>query len=455
MRGPVLAVVVLAAAGGAWWWSQRPAADAVQYRTAKIERGPLQATVAASGAVNPVTQVSVGTQVSGQIKDIYVDFNSEVKAGQLIAVIDPETFEYKVRQAQADVDAARSAVVTAQANVAASQAGLSRARVELAEAQRDLDRKQSLVEKQFIAQSEAEKARALASASAESLKQAEAQLGVTRAQVVSAQANVAQREAALGQARIDLGRTRITSPVGGIVIKRAIERGQTVAASLQAPELFVIARNLRDMQVDASVDESDVGRIRTGQTASFTVDAFPGQTFEGKVLQVRKAAQNVASVVTYVVVVGFANHDGRLLPGMTANVRVITDTRDSVLKVPNSALRVRIAGVEAPPVPDATKNIADGPEPAGAAGQKASKSAAKKPLPAEEPRPTARGRVFVPGGDGKPRAYTVRLGITDGTSTELVVIAEAPGADALVEGAPVITGAIAAPKGSGGPRMSF
>ena len=144
----IAGVVVLAlAGGGAAWWSQRSGADAVQYRTGQIERGPLQATVAASGAVNPVTQVSVGTQVSGQIKDIYVDFNSEVKAGQLIAVIDPETFEYKLRQSQADVDAARSAVLTAQANVVAAQAGVSRARVDLAEAQRDFERKQSLVEK--------------------------------------------------------------------------------------------------------------------------------------------------------------------------------------------------------------------------------------------------------------------------------------------------------------------
>jgi HlyD family secretion protein len=169
---------------------------------------------------------------------------------------------------------------------------------------------------------------------------------VTNAQVKSAQANVAQRDAALAQARIDLQRTKITSPVNGIVIKRAIEKGQTVAASLQSPELFVIAQNLSDMQVDASIDEADVSRIRTGQRATFTVDAFPGQTFEGEVRQVRKAAQNVANVVTYVAVVGFTNTAGRLLPGMTANVRVVTESRENVLKIPNSALRVRIAGVE-------------------------------------------------------------------------------------------------------------
>jgi HlyD family secretion protein len=343
----VIGAAVLAMAGaGAWWWQSKSEDAARSYRTAKIERGNLQASVSASGAVNPVTQVSVGTQVSGQIKDLYVDFNSEVKAGQLIAQIDPETFEFRVRQAMADVDAARAAVLTAQANVLASQAAISRAQVDVSEAQRDFERKKDLAEKQFIAQSEADKARALVNTSGESLKSTQAQLAVTQAQVKSAQANVAQREAGLASARIDLQRTKITSPVNGIVIKRAIERGQTVAASLQSPELFVIAQNLSDMQVDASIDEADVSRIRTGQRATFTVDAFPGQTFEGEVRQVRKAAQNVANVVTYVAVVGFTNAGGRLLPGMTANVRVVTESRENVLKIPNSALRVRIAGVE-------------------------------------------------------------------------------------------------------------
>ena len=353
------AVIVALAGGGAWWWTQRSKADEVSYRTAKIERGNLQATVSASGAVNPVKQVSVGTQVSGQIKDIYVDFNSEVKAGQLIALIDPETLEYRVRQAQADLDAARAAVLTAQANIAASNAAVSRAKVDQIESQRDLDRQQSLADKQFVAQSVADKARALVASSSESVKAAQAQLGVTQAQIKSAQANVQQRDAALAQARIDLSRTKITSPVDGIVIKRAIEKGQTVASSLQSPELFVIAQNLSDMQVDASIDESDVGRIRSGQKASFTVDAFPGQTFDGEVRQVRKAALTVANVVTYVAVVGFTNTGNRLLPGMTANVRVVTDQRQDVLKVPNAAMRVRIAGVE--PAAQGASGAASGP----------------------------------------------------------------------------------------------
>jgi HlyD family secretion protein len=373
------AVVLALAGGGAWWWSQRAKAEEVTYRTAKIERGNLQATVSASGAVNPVTQVSVGTQVSGQIKELYVDFNSEVKAGQLIALIDPETFEYRVRSAQADVDAARAAVLTAQANIAASNAAVSRVKVDLSEAQRDLERQQSLVEKQFVTQSVADKARALVSSSSESVKAAEAQLGVTQAQIKSAQANVQQRESALAQARIDLARTKITSPVTGIVIKRAIEKGQTVAASLSSPELFVIAQNLQDMQVDASIDESDVGRIRTGQKASFTVDAYPGQTFDGEVKQVRKAAQNVANVVTYVAVVGFSNNGGKLLPGMTANVRVITDQRQDVLKVPNAALRVKVAGVE--PAQSGASGAAGAagvaPAPAGAASASATGNASR------------------------------------------------------------------------------
>lgn len=338
--------VVLGTAGGAyWWWGQREGAG-VQYKTARIERGNLQSTISASGTVNPVTQVSVGTQVSGQVKDLFVDFNSAVKAGQLIAQIDPETFEYRVRSAQADVDAARAQVLTAQANTAASRAQVSRAQMDLEEAKRDAARKESLVAQQFIAQSEADKARSVVAIAGESLKGAQAQLAVTEAQIKSVQANVAQRESTLAQARIDLERTKIRSPVNGIVIKRAIERGQTVAASLQSPELFVIAQNLNDMQVDASIDESDIGRVKAGQKATFTVDAFAGQTFEGEVRQVRNAAQTVANVVTYTAVVGFSNTSGRLLPGMTANVRVITDTRENVLKVPNAALRMRIAGVE-------------------------------------------------------------------------------------------------------------
>ncbi|MBC7681628.1 MAG: efflux RND transporter periplasmic adaptor subunit [Ferruginibacter sp.] len=425
--------VVLVGGGGAWWWTQSRAADQPVYRTATLERGPLLATVAASGAVNPVTQVSVGTQVSGQIKELYADFNDEVKAGQLIAMLDPETFEYRVRSAQADVDAARAAVLTAQANAAASRAAISKAQVDLTESQRDHDRKRDLADKQFIAQSEVDRTRALVNTSGELLKLAQAQASVTQAQITTALANVAQREAMLGQARIDLGRTRITSPVSGIVIKRTIERGQTVAASLQAPELFVIAQNLHDMQVEASIDESDVGRIRLGQKAHFTVDAFPGQTFEAEVRQVRKAALNVANVVTYVAVLRFANADGRLLPGMTANVRVVTDTRQDVLKVPNAALRMRIADTAT-----ATNTVA---APAGA-------TCASGTISINSVR---RGRIYLLDPLGKPVATNVCLGITDGSNTELI---DPDGA--LQNGTAVVTGnpLAGAPRASA-PKVPF
>jgi HlyD family secretion protein len=440
-------LLVATAGGGAVWWTQRAGSDVVPYRMAKIERGNLQATVASSGAVNPVALITVGTQVSGQIRDLFADFNSEVKAGQLLAQIDPETFEYRVRSAQADVDAAHAAVATAQANLLAALTQVSRAQVDLTEAQRDLDRKQSLVEKQFMAQSEADKARALVNTSREALKAVQAQVGVAQAGVKSAEASVAQRDAAMAQARIDLARTRITSPVNGIVIKRAIERGQTVAASLQAPELFIIAQNLRDMQVEAAIDESDVGRLRTGQKASFTVDAFPGQTFEGEIRQVRKAASNVANVVTYVAVVGFANVDGRLLPGMTANVRVVTDERANVLKVPNSALRMRIAGVE--PV-ERAKGPAVAATGAAGAGRPAQSAG-------EGGRASTGGRIYVAGADGKPRALHVRLGVSDGSMTELLI-----GPDAvaeLTEGTEVIAGTKSVATGGAaktpGPRPPF
>jgi HlyD family secretion protein len=416
--GVALGLVLIAAAAGAWWtFKDRGAAPA--YRTAPVTLGPLQATVAASGTVNPVAQVSVGTQVSGQIRDVLVDFNAEVKAGQLLARIDPETFEYRVRSAQADVDAARAAVLTAQATLLAARTQVSRAQVDLQEAQRDAERKQSLVEKQFIAQSEADKARALVNTNQEALKAVQAQVGVAQAQVSAAQANVAQREAALAQARIDLERTRITSPVNGIVIKRTIERGQTVASSLQAPELFVIAQNLSDMQVEAAIDESDVGRLRPGQPASFTVDAFPGHTFKGEIRQVRKAALNVSNVVTYVAIVRFSNDDGRLLPGMTANVRIVTDAREQVLQVPNAALRVRIAGATG-----------------------------------------GRNKVFVLDAQGQPQAVPVRLGISDGSNTE-VLPAKGEQTLPLQEGTPVVVGLpagaadAAAPGAPRGPRGVF
>jgi HlyD family secretion protein len=338
----IVAAVLIAGGFGIWFWQQSNGGPV--YKTGKIEKGPITASVSASGTLSPVVQVQVGSQVSGQLRDVLVDFNSDVKQGQLIAQIDPQTFETRVQQAQADVDAARAQVMTQQANIAAQRAAVAKAEVDLAEAKRDFERKQQLVDKGFISGAERDKAQATFNAATEQVNTARAQAGVAEAGLRNAQAVVKQREAALAQAKIDLGRTEIRAPVNGVVIKRSVERGQTVAASLQAPELFIIAENLTDMQVDASIDESEIGRIRIGQKATFTVDAFPGRNYEGTVKQIRKAAQNVSNVVTYTVVISAANPSRELLPGMTANVRIVTDTRNEALKVVNAALRFRPAG---------------------------------------------------------------------------------------------------------------
>lgn len=320
-----IAVAVIVLAAIVIWLVGRGAQP--EYRTAKIERGTVTASVSASGTLNPVVSVQVGSQISGQIRDLYADFNSEVKQGQLIARIDPETFEYKVRQSQADVDSARS-------QLQAQRSELVRQQVNLANAKRDMERKLQLVEKGFLSPAERDNVKAVYDAQA-------ALTQVTASNVRNAESTVKQREAALAQAKVDLDRTAIRAPVNGVVIKRSVERGQTVAASLQAPELFIIAENLEDMQVDTSIDESEIGRIREGQKATFTVDAYPGRVFEGEVRQIRKAAQNVSNVITYLVIIAAPNPNRELLPGMTANARILIDSKSDVLLVPNAALRFR------------------------------------------------------------------------------------------------------------------
>src|SRR5687768_3954043 len=336
-------IVLLAAAGGYVWWGDFFASPPA-YRTAKIERGSITAAVASTGTLNPVVSVQVGSQVSGQVKELYVDYNSTVKKDQLIARIDPQSFSLRVNQAMADVDAARATALTTRSNVAALQAEVARAKVLLADAEREYNRNQMLFDKGFVSTAVRDKALATLEAAREGMKAQQAQVGVGQAQVRNADAIVKQREAQLAQARVDLDRTEIRAPVDGTVVKKSVEPGQTVAASLQAPELFVIAQDLREMQVETSIDEAEVGRIRVGQAATFTVDSFPGRVFNGTVSQMRKAALVVQNVVTYTAIIATANPDLRLFPGMTANVRIVVETRDNVIKVPNSALRFRPPG---------------------------------------------------------------------------------------------------------------
>lgn len=502
-----VALAVLAAGAAMYGWLGARA-SAPEYRFARVERGTITAAISATGTVNPVVSVQVGSQISGQVKEIYVDFNSAVKKGQVIARIDPDTFALRVNQAMADLESARATVLTQRANVAALEAEVSRARVILADAERELRRNEQLHEKNFVSSAALDKARFQFEAAGEQVKTAQAHLAVGEAQVRSVQALVKQREAQLAQARVDLERTAIRAPVDGIVISRAVDAGQTVAASLQAPTLFVIAKNLTDMQVETSIDEAEIGRLRAGQEASFTVDSFPGRSFRGKVTQVRQAAQVVQNVVTYIAVIATSNADLALVPGMTANVRIIVESRENALKIANAALRFRPER----PAP-AAGGTARAPSKAGRGeagkaarerlarelglddqqkltleaiyretGQKIRAVSAETPedrqrqiakLRAErqsriaailndeqrarfeaivaESRTISRGRVWTVDEKGKPRPLNVRLGVTDGAYTELV------GGD-LREGMQLIVGAAAAnsgraTRGGGSPRF--
>ena len=391
----IAAVVLVLAAAALWAWSPwKPGTTAPQYRLGKVERGPLSAAVSASGTLNALITVQVGSQVSGQIKAILVDFNSPVKKDQVIARLDPETFETRVAQAEADLRALESAAEVARGNLAVRRAEVSKTRIALNEAERNLARKRSLIAQGFLSPAEMDTAQAAFDTAREQLRLAQADEGVSAAQLQNALAVVAQRQAALRQARVELGHTVIRSPVDGTVISRSVDVGQTVAASLQAPVLFTIARDLRQMEVNIAVDEADVGRVQVGQKVRFTVDAFPGERFGGAVTQIRKAPQTVNNVVTYSVMATVDNPDLKLLPGMTANARILTEERQSVLKVPNEALRFRPMQADGTPV--------------------------KTEVRSREEGPGTPGRVWVPGPDGKPTPVSLRMGVSDGKATEVL-----------------------------------
>jgi HlyD family secretion protein len=314
--GAALAVALVAVA---LWWSCAGADPELGYVTEAIDRGPIEVVVTATGAVNPVTTVQVGTYVSGPILELYVDFNSPVQKGQKVARIDPRPFQVKVQQAEA--------------NVANAEAKVAKSRADLALKQLGYERNRTLRARNLIAQNDLDTARS-------DFDQAKAQLALD-------QAGVQQAAAQLEEARINLGYTDITSPVDGVVVSRSVDVGQTVAASFQTPTLFQIAQDLTKMQVNANVSESDIGGVHEGQPAWFSVDAHPDVRFEGRVVQVRNAPVTLQNVVTYDVVIAVANPDLLLKPGMTATVSITTARRDDVVRVPLRALRFRPA--DAPP----------------------------------------------------------------------------------------------------------
>jgi HlyD family secretion protein len=392
-----LVVVALLVGGAVWGYLYAQSRGSVpKFRTVRVERGPLTAAVSATGNLNAVITVQVGSQVSGQIQDLLVDFNSIVKKNQVIARIDPDIFVAKVNQAKADLDSAKATVLNQEAQVeraradvenaraaySESKAQTAKAQVAVVDAKRDFDRKTELFARKLIARSDldssqaghdsaiaqVDSAKAHEQALDSAINSATAQLRVVQAMLVSARAQVDQKNAALKQAQLDLDHTTILAPVDGIVVSRQVDVGQTVAASLQAPILFTIAQDLTKMQVETSVDEADIGRLKLDDRASFTVDAFPGETFTGTVTQIRKAPQVVQNVVTYTVIVGVENPSGKLMPGMTANVKLVVAQKANALKIPNAALRFRPAGVDAPTPSGPPAGGAPGGGAGGAAG---------------------------------------------------------------------------------------
>ena len=371
-RASALATVALAlACGGGEDGNDR-------YVTEVVDRGEIASTVIATGTVQPVTKVQVGTYVSGPIREIHVDFNSPVTKNQLVAKIDPAPFEVKVRQADA--------------NLANARAQVEKARADLRLKRLTFERNRRLRERDLISQDE--------------LDTSESNDAQAAAQLSLAEAGVKQAQAALEEARISLSYTEIRSPVDGVVVSRAVDVGQTVAASFQTPTLFEIAQDLTKMQVNANVSESDIGGLRDEQATTFGVDAYPGRVFEGRVVQVRNAPITVLNVVTYDVIIAVDNHDLALKPGMTATVTITTARREDVLRVPLRALRFR---------PE-TDGEAASPPAAVAAGPAARDGAG----------------VFVLDGEGELRRVELRTGLRDERWAEVLEGELAPGAAVAV-----------------------
>lgn len=364
-------IILIAVAAAAFFLLKNKNGE-VKFRTEKVTRGDIEMAVTATGTVNPVTTVLVGTQVSGTIKEIHVDFNSLVKKGQLIARIDPALFEAQVNQARA--------------NVLSAKANLDKAGAMLVDAKRTMERNKELFSKNLIARSD--------------LDTAETNYETAQASVSAAKAQVAQTEAALSVSETNLHYTKIISPVDGIVVSRNVDVGQTVAASFQTPTLFSIAQDLTKMQIDTSVDEADIGKMQTGQEVDVTVDAYPDMTFKGKVWQIRNAPITVQNVVTYDVVIQMNNPDLKLKPGMTANVSIVVDRKKDVLQIPNAALRFKLSG---------------------------------KSVTATDKRTEKKGPGVWILEKNNPKRIPVSLGISDGSYTELVSGEIREGQELIVE----------------------
>jgi len=403
--GIIAAVLVVGGAFGLLRLRQARAKNQLHFETTKVDKGRIVARVTATGTLSAIVTVQVGSQVSGAIAALYADFNSTVHKGELIAKIDPRLFDAAVKQARA--------------NVVAAEGNLAKAKAQAVDARRQYERDVVLLERKLIAQADRDTAQATADAD--------------DAGVAAAAGAVEQAKAQLNQAEVNLAYTDITSPTNGTVISRNVDVGQTVAASLQAPTLFLIAEDIRKMQVDTSVAEADIGKLQPDMRATFTVDAYPNERFAGKVRQVRNSPQTVQNVVTYDAVIDVDNTDLKLKPGMTANCTFVYAQKDEALRVPNAAMRfvpppvllARWGGAEKP-----------GPGPRGRGQVDPAATRGGTGTGAGQGRRGARGdaqsrTVWVLRG-GKPTPVAIRAGISDGSLTEVL------GGD-LAEGDLVIT----------------
>jgi HlyD family secretion protein len=393
-RLPWIAAIAVLIGGGALWllFGSGGSSKSVRFTTAIVDRGRISARITATGTLAPLKTVQVGSQVSGRIQEIFVDYNSAVSKGQVIAKIEPQIFEAAVEQANANLDAA--------------QANLVKAKAWAKEADLQLVRLSGLAGDRLVAQADVDTAQANAE--------------VARSQVVAAGSAIVQARAALHQAELNVAYTTIRSPIDGMVISRSVDVGQTVASMFQTPTLVTIAEDLKQMQVDTSVAEGDVGKVESGMKVTFTVDAYPTESFTGAVRLVRNSPQTVQNVVTYNAVIDVANPGLKLKPGMTANVSFILTEKEDVLRVTNAALRFRLTGglrdAKVPPNPERGPPMVGDPE--QAAGQ--------------SPRPAPQDlRVVYVLLEDEPMPAQIRIGITDGTFTELVAGDLKPG-DALI-----------------------
>ncbi len=441
-----LIVVTTIGAVGAWKFFTVKA-DKPVYLFASVDKGDIVMQVAATGTLAAVTTVQVGSQVSGNIAELYADFNSEVKKGQLLAKLDPAIFQAAVDQATANVRTSEATLNDDIAAIATAKANLEKAKVDTIDKQRKYKRQKELFDAGLITRDDMDTAQAALDAAVATQKSAEAQIESSDARKKADESRLVQARANLETAKLNLDHTIITSPISGTIISRSVDRGQTVAASFSSPTLFTIGEDLTKMQVSTNIDEADVGRIKTGMEATFTVDAYPGENFTGTISQVRLAATTVQNVVTYNAMIDVPNPALKLKPGMTANVKILIERADDVLKLPNSALRFKPtlseaefadafkrAGEEAawnrfkfmllatPATQTGAQTAGGGRGGMGGGGFGGGGNNGARRDPSATANRSARGRrvpVWVLGEDKLVRPVILKLGLTDGVFTQV------------------------------------